>query len=295
MSRKYFGIDLGGTTISFIYLSSPKDVIAEKTIETPSDGDGIVDAMVKTIDEMIQGGERPAGIGIAMAGEINEKKNSVIFSPNLPFKEEFAIGEKIEKRLGLSVKLENDANAAAVGEKVFGSAKEMDDFIVLTLGTGIGSGIYTGGKLLKGCTSSGGEAGHMVIDVKGNLCGCGRRGCLESFASGTAIAKWVERESGVLMSAKNISDSAKDGDETSINAFKEAGDMLGSGLASLINIFNPEAIFFTGSLVDAPSIYLDTAIKKAKREAFGSMGGSVRLEVSSISKNAGLLGSAGLF
>ena len=294
MEKRRIGIDLGGTTISFIDLYSTEQINARKSVLTPETNEEIVDAIVYTVKDLLSKGEEPEGIGLAVAGQIDITGKSIIFSPNLPFKEEFPLASKIEKALGLKVVLENDANAAAIGEKVFGSAKDMDDFIVLTLGTGIGSGIYTGGKLLRGHRNAGGEAGHIVLNPEGPVCGCGNLGCLEAYASGSAIARMAKEFTGKKMNAKMVCEEATMGNEDAAALLEYAGERLGDGLVTLTNIFNPEAIFFTGSLAGAPANYFEPAFTKAWESSFGTMGESLLLEVSKLKDDSGLLGAAGL-
>lgn len=296
MKKRRIGVDIGGTRISFIDFYTPEKIIAQKSINTPKRREEIISVVVETVREMISAfsGDKPGGIGIGLAGQINPADKSILFSPHLPFKEEFPFGKMIEDALELPVVLENDANAAAIGEKVFGSAKDMDDFIVLTLGTGIGSGIFTGGKILHGCQSSGGEAGHIIIDSKGPLCACGQRGCLEAFASGSAITNMAKLEMGKALTAKEVCQAAESRDEKAIAILEKAGGKLGDGLVSLINIFNPEAIFFAGSLANAPKCFFDPAFKKARENSFGTMGKMVRLEISSLKDNLGPLGAAAM-
>ena len=295
MDKRSIGIDLGGTTISFIDLYSPERINARRSIPTPKTKDYIVHAIADTVKELLaKTAGTPAAIGLAVAGQIDLAGKSIIFSPNLPFKEEFPLASKIEKAVGLNVVLENDANAAAIGEKVFGDAKGMDDFIVLTLGTGIGSGIYTGGKLLRGHSNAGGEAGHIVINPEGPPCGCGNMGCLEAYASGSAIARMAKEFTGRNMNAKKICEEAIMGNEDAAALLEYAGERLGDGLVTLINIFNPEAIFFTGSLAGAPANYFEPAFTKAWESSFGTMGKGLRLEVSRLKGDSGLLGAAGL-
>jgi len=297
MRKRRIGIDLGGTKISFIDLYSPAEVICEKHIDTPHEKDAILKSVIEHVREMLASDdeEEPAGIGIALAGQVNPMKQSVVFSPNLPFKTEFPIGKMVEEAVQIPVRIGNDANAAAVGEKVFGAAVDMEDFIVLTLGTGIGSGVFADGKMLLGHRHAACEAGHMIIDPGGPPCGCGRAGCLEAFSSGSAIERDAEKAFGRPMSAKEVCEAAKTDDEKAVSILKEAGERLGEGIASLINIFNPEALFFTGSLANAPHPhYFEPAIETARKASFGTMGDGVRFEISELKENIGLLGAAAL-
>ncbi len=295
-SPRTIGIDLGGTKISFIDMFSPEKILAEKKIETPETKEELLEVLIETTGGLIKAEKDPppTGIGIAAAGQINREAKSIIFSPNMPVKSEFALGAELEKALNVPVTMENDANAAAIGEKVFGQAKEMDDFIVLTLGTGIGSGIFTGGKLLRGHMGAGGEAGHLVIDPNGPQCGCGNRGCLEAFAGGIAIARMAEEIFGKAKTAEEVSSLAKGGDEKAKEILKGAGQRLGDGLVSLVNVFNPQAIFFIGSLANAPDDYFLPALKKVKDNSFGTSGQNVVIKNSTFKDSMGVIGAAAL-
>ena len=291
MKTRTIGIDLGGTTISFVDMFSPDDVLAEERLNTPSTLNEVVECLAATINQLVSSNKSPlpVGVGLAIAGQVDHESGSIIFSPNLPFKEEYPLASELQKRTSLPVRIENDANAAAIGEKVFGAAKDMDDFISITIGTGLGSGIYTGGKLLRGA-----EAGHIVIDPDGPVCNCGSKGCLETFCSGMALSRMAELRMGVAKSGKEICDAALSGDETAAAILREAGSRLGDGLVSLVNLFNPEAIFFSGSLANAPKVYFEPAFKKALEKSFGTFGKNLRLEVSRFADNIGVIGAAAL-
>ncbi len=295
-NKRSIGIDLGGTTVSFIDMFSPDEILAEKKIKTPGSVDELVEALLDTLGAMVSEKREPApvGIGIAVAGQVNPPRKSVIFTPNLPFKEEYPLGAEIEKKLGIPVTLENDANAAAIGERVFGAGKGMDDFISMTLGTGIGSGIFAGGKLLTGYMGAGGEAGHIPIDPRGPQCNCGSSGCLETFCSGTALTRMDKERTGKARSGKEICEAAADGEETAIEILRYAGEKLGDGLVSLVNLFNPQGIFFCGSLANAPDVYFEPAFRKVREKSFGTSGKELLLEISPLKEKIGVIGAAAL-
>ncbi len=295
-NSRTIGIDLGGTGISFIDMYSPDNVIQRMHIETPSTRGEIVSALKTAALRFLEtpGHPAPSGIGVAVAGQVGHAGKSVVFSPNLPFKTEYALGMELEKEFGIPVSLENDANAAAFGERVFGMAKGMDDFIVITLGTGIGAGIFANGKLVCGHTGSGGEAGHMVILPEGPLCGCGNKGCLEALASGTAIARSFREKTGIEKSAKEVCGLARDGDAAARAVLRAAGDYLGYGLVNLVNLFGPQAVFFTGSLSNAPDDYFVPALRRVRERSFGTAGKDVVLKVSPLASEVGVIGAAAL-
>lgn len=290
------GIDLGGTGTSFIDMYGPDNIIRRERMETPRARDEIIAALKYTLRRFLgnAGHPAPVGIGVAVAGQVGRSGKSVVFSPNLPFKTEYPLGEELEKEFGMPVFVENDANAAAIGERVFGMAEGMDDFIVITLGTGIGSGIFANGKLLRGHIGSGGEAGHMVIVPEGPLCGCGNRGCLEALASGTAIARVYKEKTGIQKSAKEVCGLAGAGDGAARATVGAAGEYLGNGLVNLVNLFGPQAIFFTGSLSNAPDIYFSSAFQRVRDHSFGTAGKDVVLAVSPLAAEVGTIGAAAL-
>ena len=296
VSGRAIGIDLGGTGISFIDMYSPDNVIHRARIDTPLTRDEIITALKITLRLFMKNTSHPApvGIGVAVAGQVGRSGKSVVFSPNLPFKTEYPLGQELEKEFGIPVLLENDANAAAIGEWVFGMAKGMDDFIVVTLGTGIGSGIFANGKPLRGYTGSGGEAGHMVIVPEGPLCGCGNRGCLEALASGTAIARAFKVRTGIEKNAKEVCGLAEAGDESACAVLRTAGEYLGNGLINLVNLFGPQAVIFTGSLSKAPDVYFAPAFSRVREHSFGTAGKDVLLKVSPLAAEVGTIGAAAL-
>jgi len=287
---------MSGTGISFIDMYSPEKVISRLHINTPRTRDGIVVAIAEQLARMAKMPGQPphTGAGIAVAGQVNHANNTLVFSPNLPFKDEYPLGAELEKATGLKITLENDANAAAIGERVFGAAKGMDDFIVVTLGTGIGSGIFANGKLLRGHTGAGGEAGHIPLLPDGPLCGCGQNGCLEALASGSAISRAFLEKTGETKTAKEVCEMATAGDERAVTALSYAGEWLGAGLVALVNLFNPRAVFFTGSLSAAPPWYFVPALRKVRENSFGASADGLIIEVSKLSADIGVIGAASL-
>ncbi|MBI3793858.1 MAG: ROK family protein [Nitrospinae bacterium] len=294
-SKRTIGIDLGGTGISFIDLRSPDDVLRRFRLDTPKGKEAVLQTLKKGVSELLAGSsESVFGIGVAVAGQVDYENKSLVFSPNLPFKKEYRLGAELENFWGVPVTIENDANAAAIGEKIFGHAREMDDFSVITLGTGVGSGIFANGKLLRGFRGSAGEAGHVPLLPNGPRCGCGQKGCLEALASGTAISAAHQRRTKQKLSAKEICALAKKGDKNAVRTLAEAGEWLGTGLVALINLFNPQGIFFTGSLVNAPKCYFQPALERVRKRSFGTSAKNIRLEKSKLGVDAGIIGASAL-
>jgi len=300
-TKKYaIGIDLGGTNLR-VALVSEDGEIARK-IKKPST-EPILDAILSAIDEIKQ--TDIVGIGLGVAGLIDRRRCRVFISPNLHAIEGIDLVREIRSRFSVPVMIENDANVAALGEKIAGAGKGFDNFVLLTLGTGIGSGIIHKGKLLDVSA----EIGHMSINTDGEKCQCGNVGCLENYASARAmIAKAVimlEKDNESLLkecckgsiykiTPEDIYKAALEGDALSREILKDAGRFLGVGIANIINIMSPEAIILTGGLVGAWNIYVQEAIKEASRRAFKELFDAVKIIPSSLGDDAGIVGAASL-
>jgi len=301
MSKKYaIGIDLGGTNLRVALVSEGGEII--RKIKKSSSG-GILDSLLESIEEVKQ--DEIAGIGVGVAGIIDRKNGRVFSSPNLRAVEGINLLQGIERKFNVPVFLENDANAAALGEKVSGAGKNFENFVLLTLGTGIGGGIIYKGGLLDVSA----EIGHMSINAEAEKCPCGNIGCLENYASARAmIAKAVAMlEKGTesilkgcckgsiyKITPEHIYSAALEGDTLSREILREAGRALGVGLANIINILSPEAIILAGGLVGAWNIYVQEAIREASRRAFKDLFDSVKIIPSSLGDAAGVVGAASL-
>jgi glucokinase len=298
MGKKYaIGVDLGGTNLR-VALVSREGRIVEKIKESTSG-----DIMGSLKEAVLKLGSEAAGVGIGVAGLIDRESQAVISSPNIP-----SLNGKSFRDLGFELPLvvENDANAAALGEKWLGAGKQYGSFVLLTLGTGIGGGLVHNGELL-GVAA---EVGHMSINAGGEKCPCGNYGCLENYASARAIkdAAIKALEQGAVsvlrdcckgniykMTPEEIYEAAFDGDGLAREVLKEAGRYLGAGIANLINIMSPEAVILTGGLTGAWDIYIKEAIREASRRAFKGLFESVSIVPSSLGgDDAGVLGAAAL-
>lgn len=301
ISMKYaIGIDLGGTNLRVALVSEEGEIV--RKIKKSSSED-VFGSLLETIEEVKHG--EIAGIGLGVAGLIDRKNGRVFSSPNLRAVEGIDLIDGIQRKFNVPVFIENDANAAALGEKVSGAGKNFENFVLLTLGTGIGGGIIYKGELLDVSA----EIGHMSINAEAEKCPCGNVGCLENYASARAmIAKVVAMlEKGTesmlkecckgsiyKITPEDIYKAALEGDTLSREILKEAGRALGVGLANLINILSPEAIILAGGLVGAWNIYVQEAIKEASRRAFKDIFDSVKIIPSSLGDEAGVVGAASL-
>ncbi len=293
--------DIGGTNIR-VAVVDRNGVIKEK-LKEPTGSDPI-----KILIEMIKRLHAPQikTMGIALAGVINASKRGVSRSPNIPSIEGVDIVSVIKKEIPLEkVIVENDANASAYGEAWIGAGKEYEDFVLMTLGTGIGGGVVCRG----GLAPFSAEIGHMTIVSNGDICACGNVGCLELYASGRAI---VERALKGLMEGietelrsscegniyritpEEVYRIALEGDSFSRELIKEAGKYLGIGIANVINIFSPQAIILTGGLTGMWNIYIQEALKEAQKRAFKELFEHTKILPSALGDDGGLIGAAGL-
>ncbi len=305
------GIDIGGTNIIFGLVDTEGNVIAEdrlKTVDYPEAGDYVI-AQNSALRAMIGAnpGYRLAGLGIG-APNANYHKGTIELAPNLVWKGIVPLADMMTEKIQAPVFLTNDANAAAMGEMIFGAAKGMKDFIVLTLGTGLGSGIVVNGELVYGHTGFAGELGHMTIVNGGRECGCGRRGCYETYASASGLVRTVFslfselRDPSALrdltpteLSSKKIVEEAEKGDKVALAAISYTAEMLGIGITNAITFSSPEAIFLFGGLVKAGELLLAPVRDYVDRNVMPIFRGRVKILPSKVSEsNAAVLGAAAL-
>lgn len=301
MEKKYaIGIDLGGTYMRVGLVSKDGELI--KKIKEPT-SEGILDSIFQAVGSLFS--DEIAGIGLGIAGLIGRENRRVLISPNLHIIEKIDIINEIKAKFKVPVFLENDANAAALGEMWVGAGKGFSNFVLLTLGTGIGGGIIYNRKLLNVSA----EIGHMSINADGEKCPCGNNGCLESYASVRAIlSKAVSiletgRESMLKeyfggnfykLTTEDIYKAALDGDSLARELLKNAGRYLGIGIANIINLMSPEAIILAGGLTGAWDIYVQEAVREASRRALKELFDRVKIISSLLMDDAGVIGSAGL-
>jgi glucokinase len=257
MNNFAIGVDLGGTNLRIAAVDEQGHLVEKVTLGTKvSQGrDQVVDAMCDAIQRLTTKYRDSAslmGIGIGVAGIIDLQTGTVRESPNLPGWADYPVHAEIESRLKTRVILENDANAAALGEQWLGAAKNFPDMAMITLGTGVGGALMLGGKIFHGMTGMAGEFGHTTIEPEGNPCGCGNRGCLEQYASATAVVRMAKEaiasggasalasaaQSDPEFNAESIYDLAIQGDEHARRIFQRVGRALGIALATLVNSLN---------------------------------------------------------
>ncbi|WP_408010222.1 ROK family protein [Pseudalkalibacillus sp. A8] len=308
------GLDIGGTNITGAGIDKTGEILEKISIDTNPDTcpDEVLERVYSLIDKLLDKSnvqiDELAGIGVAAAGVIDSKEKVIVFANNLGWRN-VSIGRLLRERFDLPVKLTNDANAAAIAEWIWGAGKGCQDMIYITVSTGIGSGIISNGRLITGSGDSSGEFGHISINPDGPQCLCGNKGCMERYASGTAIAEKVQSqlearvhphmlfdyEKETLITSKIVGKAAEQGDELALNAFKEAGFYLGIGMINLINLFNPEAIILGGGVMKARRFMLPTIKETIKERGIPALTKRVQLSISLLEQEAGVLGGAGLF
>ena len=303
-----FAADLGGTHLRAATVDQHGRIHARFKQNTPqvADASAIVDAIVAAVHE-VQKEDAGAisAVSLVVPGTVKVEEGAVVTAPNLPCLDGFRLAAALTEQLHLPAFLENDANAAAVGEMWQGAAVGCKTIICVTLGTGVGGGIILDGKLWRGVDGAAAEIGHMCVDPFGGVaCTCGSRGCLEVFASATAIVRMTREASprypdSILQgkddrTAAMIFEAGKQGDELALEIFRRMGVYLGIGLANLINILNPEMIVIGGGVVNGWDLFAKHMHQQVEERAFPLLAARVKIERAKCGDDAGLLGAARL-
>ncbi|MFC1976665.1 ROK family protein [Chloroflexota bacterium] len=307
------GIDLGGTKILTAVVNNKGEMLARDHSITPAkEGQeavvkSILESVGRALDQAHMSAADLTAIGLGAPGLSNPETGILFTSPNLPGWKDVPLRDIIEKELGRKVFIINDANAAALGEMYFGAGKGIRNFIYITVSTGIGGGIIIDGKIYTGSIGTAGELGHMVINNDGPQCNCGNRGCWETLASGTALAREArhrikEGEATSILkyangdlekvNAEAIHEAAQAGDKLANDIIARLACYLGVGLANLINIFNPEVIVIGGGLSNIGDMLLKPAFDEASRRAFRQSYQAVRFASAALGRDSGVLGAA---
>ena len=304
MGRVVIGVDLGGTNLRTALLSTDGEVLDKRSEATlGSEGwKSVLARLVKCIafqrEIAIDRGMRVAAVGVGAPGIIQMEKGVVVKSPNFPDWNNLPLREELEQALMVPVVIENDANAAALGEQWRGAGRGINSMILLTLGTGVGGGIVLNNRIWQGADGMAGEVGHMTLIPEGRQCGCGNRGCLEMYASARGIVQSYQELQQVsgkdpsLVTAAQIYQAAREGNSTARNAMNHMGHMLGIGIANLINIFNPQMIVLGGRVKDAWDLFISATHEEIMRRAFQVPAERTDIVPSMLGDDAGMVGAA---
>ncbi len=312
MGNYVIGIDLGGTNLRTGLVDRNGKIHHRLSIKTENNADPqtISNQIFYLINEIINvgAGLKPAptniiGVGLGSPGLVDKKGETILFSPNLPLWRNIPIKRMVSERFSVPCVLENDANAAAWGEKWVGAGKEADSLVMLTLGTGIGGGIIINNKLWRGVNNVAAEIGHMVIQMDGPKCSCGNYGCIEAYASATALVRRFKEllKSGMPSSlkdageitAKMINDAAFQGDKASLDVIKETGHYLGVALVNIMHVLNPEVIVLTGGMIGSGDLLMNPIKQVIKEKAFEASAKETKIVFSQLGNDAGIIGAAG--
>lgn len=313
--KKYLGaVDLGGSKILSVIAEGDGRRLGEDRRSTSAEEgpELVLERVVDSLEEalakagLLQGDL--AAVGICSPGPCDIDAGVICSAPNLPGWRDVPICRYLEDRLGVATRLENDANAAALGEHVYGAGRGCRHLVYITVSTGIGGGLIIDGRPYRGATGVAGELGHMTIDPHGPVCGCGNQGCLEALASGTAIAARGEelvaqggsallaelaRERGEL-TAETVAQAAGQGDMACRGIIRRAGYYLGIGFASYVNIFNPQIIIIGGGLVKVGDLLLAPARAEMEARAMPEALRAVQVKLAELGDYAGVMGMVAL-
>ncbi len=307
------GIDLGGTKTILGQVDGQGKVRRRLQLPTnaPQGPAPVKQAITGAVQTLLKDASNlPAGIGIGVAGQVDAQKGAVFFAPNLGWRNE-PLGEDLARATGLPVRVENDVRAATRGEWLYGAGRGCDDLVCLFVGTGIGGGVVSGGRVLAGCSNTAGELGHVTLSLDGPSCRCGNRGCLEALAGGWAIAQqareWAtsDPEAGEFIlnmvegqpekiTAKIAADAAKAGDPLALSLFERVALALAAGAASFINAFNPCRMILGGGVIEGCPWLVKKVAQGLEERALPAALAPLRVVRSRLRQNAAVVGSAAL-
>ncbi len=298
MARYSIGVDLGGTNLRAAVIDETGALLdrVEGRTNMAAGPEAVMDDIARSILELRgRCGGQLAGIGVAVPGIIEMKKGVVRESPNLPGFCDIPVRDEIERRIQAPVHLENDANAAALGEKWVGAGRDVDDLVLLTLGTGIGGGIICGGKILHGFVGMAGELGHIQVVPNGNPCACGGHGCLEKHASATAVTLMARLLGlGENLASEQVYHLAREGNAHAKVVFATMGKALGVAIADLVNIFNFPLYLLSGGALAAWEFFAPAMFEEVRRSSYVYRNSDTRIAKAELGKDAGLYGAARL-
>jgi glucokinase len=315
--RYVAGIDLGGTKLRIALVEQSGGLLLAETWPTAvaSGPDGVIAQMAAGVATLAQRAVLPSGAiaaaGAGVPGPLNTATGVTSTLPNLPGWEDYPVRARLREVLGVPVALGNDANVAALGEHRFGAGRGVDHLVLITLGTGVGGGVITGGRLLEGAVGAAGEIGHMVVAANGAMCGCGRRGCLEAYASGTALERAARAalalappSEGALLrrlaeeqggpSPRALLQAAQQADPLARRVLSHAAQHLAAGLVSVVHLFNPQVVLFGGGLTALREYLIEPAVTEGRALVFPLHAQGLRFGYTALGDDMGALGAAAL-
>ncbi|MGL4903832.1 ROK family protein [Cetobacterium sp.] len=310
----FVGVDIGGTNSKIGLLNDQGDILKSTSIKTDSiEGvDYTLNKIWETVLEMAEeldiSRDLIKGIGMGIPGPVIDQKK-VAFFANFPWEKNINISEKMEEISGVKTRLDNDVNVIALGETLYGAGKGYSKSVTIALGTGVGGGIFVDGKLISGATGAGGEIGHMKLEKEGKLCGCGQKGCFETYASATGVIRetlsrlQINKTNGVYkaidgdlnkLEAKHVFDEAKKGDEFALSIVDYVAEYLSMGIGNVLNIINPDVIILSGGVALAGDILLDKVKEKLPNYALAITIENLKIKLGELGNDAGIKGASAL-
>jgi glucokinase len=292
---RYAGFDLGGTQLKYGVIDSQGRALEDRTVNTPESLEELF-VFLETAWETIQEEHGPniRGVGFGFPGIFHSKDQKIIQSPNYPQIDGHVLIPALKKFVRIPLFLDNEANFATYGEYKKGAGRGAQSLVLLTIGTGIGSGIILDGRLWQGACGFAGELGHVTVNPEGERCRCGNRGCLETEVSSQTI---VSRYKGLLgkdeeLAAEEIAHRAERGDEAALETYSRVGYYLGIGLSIIINLLNPEKIVLGGGVMESGKPVLPVAFKETKGRSFAAAYDCCQIEQAQLGNKAGFIGAA---
>lgn len=310
MKKYAVGVDLGGTKIlSGVVNTETGEVVASVKKKTRTDSDSITEKIIESVEKALSEAQVPlsevSSIGIGAAGQVDRQNGVLLCAPNLGC-ENLELKKILEDKLKLPVRVGNDVEVATIGEITHGSGVGYKNLVCIFVGTGVGSGIVCDGRIYSGATGTAGEIGHIIVHSGGRLCGCGEHGCLEAYASRTAIERKIV--GGIKKGQKTIMADflAQDGriksshikralelnDDLVFEAVTQAAVYLSCGIASVINFYNPELIILGGGLIEAVDFFYDMTVTKAKRKSLAVASAGTTITRTKLKDFSGVIGAA---
>ncbi len=289
------GVDIGGTKVAAGLVDDEGQVLRSVRTATPTTSPADIVAAIVTLVTDLRRDATVVAVGVGAAGYVDAARSTVLFAPNLVWRDE-PLRAEVADRLGLPVVVENDANAAAWAEHRFGAGRGVRDLVAVTVGTGLGGGIVTGGRLHRGRAGLAGEAGHIRVVPDGRPCGCGNRGCWEQYCSGAALLREARARGRTdLADGPAVTAAARAGDPAAVAAFEAVGSWLGQGLADLAAVLDPGRFVVGGGVSDAGDLLLAPARRRFAESVIGrAQRPPVDIVAAQLGSRAGVVGAADL-
>lgn len=307
MKEIVLAADLGGTNLRMAAVDREGGILYRTKHSTPKSerAEEIVSAITEAANECLEAVKKEGWIkafGVALPATLNAPDGIILKAPNLPSLDSFRFSATVSDELNLPVVLENDANAAAIGENWLGAAIDAQNAICVTLGTGVGGGIIINGKIVRGADGTAGEIGHICVEPLGEPCGCGSRGCVEQYSSATAVVRLTRElenqypksslQNKNRLTSLDVFEAGKAGDELALEVFRKMGFYLGIALADLINVLNPEIIVIGGGAAAGWDLFINHVQDQINKRAFEEPAKRAKLVRAKLGDDAGILGAA---